>query len=78
MRILDDDTDRSIQTIILYLTKSEAEELRDSLNLLLEDSSPRHEHVSSEDHRRELTVCIYDSNSLESFDERSRKLIQSE
>ena len=44
MRILDEDTDRSIQTIVLYLTKSEAEELLDSLNLLLEDSSPRHEH----------------------------------
>jgi hypothetical protein len=78
MRILDEDTDRSIQTIVLYLTKSEAEELRDSLNLLLEDSSLRHEHVSSADNRREVTVCIYDPDNLEGLNERSKTLIQSE
>ena len=78
MRILDEDTDRSITTIVLYLERSEAEELRDSLNLLLEDSSQRHEHVSSEDNRREVTVCIYDPDNLEGLNERSKTLIQSE
>jgi hypothetical protein len=35
-------------TVILYLKPSEAEELRDSLEAILNDQTPgRHEHVSS-------------------------------
>jgi hypothetical protein len=77
MRILDEDSDRSLSTIVLYLTRSEAEELRDSVNLLLTDGRLRHEHVSSTDQTREVTVCLYDANDLEGFDERSRTIIES-
>lgn len=77
MRILDEDSERSLRTIVLYLTRSEAEELRDSVILLLTDGKLRHEHVSGADQTREVTICLYDTNDLEGFDERSRTIIES-
>ena len=76
MRILDEDNDKALSRITLYLTKAEAVELRDSLNLLLENPHGRHEHVSSSDYRKELTACIYDSDGIEEFDARSQRLIR--
>jgi len=75
MRILDEGEDRSLNRITLYLTMSEASEMRDTLEALLADPVERHEHISSSDYLKELTVCIYDPNSLGKFDERSKKLI---
>jgi hypothetical protein len=76
MRILDQDQDRSVSRAILYLTMEEASELRDSLNAILnEPREGRHEHVSSEDYVKELTVCVYSPSDLAAFDERSKKLI---
>lgn len=75
MRILDQDNDRSVSSVIIYLTNSEAAELRDSVEQILADAIGRHEHVSSSDYSKEITVCIYDPDHLEQFDERSKKLI---
>ena len=76
MRILDEDTDKSVSAVIIYLTQAEAAELRDSLEQILADPVGRHEHVSSSDNAKEITVCLYDVNKLEQFDMRSKKLIQ--
>lgn len=35
-------------------------------------------HISSSDHSREITVCLYDANDLDGFDERSVAIIESE
>jgi hypothetical protein len=75
MRILDQDNDRPVNAVTLYLTKSEASELRDSLEDILADPVGRHEHTSSNDYAKEITVCIYDLDHLASFDERSKRLI---
>lgn len=75
MRLLSQDDDKPLHRILVFLTKTEALELRDSVDVLLKDSTARHEHISSEDYRKELTVCIYDPNNLESFDDRSRRVI---
>jgi hypothetical protein len=75
MRILDQDNDRSVGSVIIYLTNSEAAELRDSIEQMLAAPIGRHEHVSSNDYAKEITVCIYDPNRLEQFDERSKRLI---
>ena len=58
MRIDDILAERDLQQVGIGLTEAEALELRDTLNVLLEDSGPRHEHVSSSDYSRELTVWI--------------------
>jgi len=75
MRILDRSSDKSIDRVTLYLTRAEASELRDSLKAILAGPAERHEHVLSPDCSKEITVCIYDASSLNSFDQRSRKLI---
>jgi hypothetical protein len=75
MRILDQDHDRSLKAVTIYLTNSEAAELRDALEQIQADPVGRHEHTSSGDYTKEVTVCIYDPDHLAQFDERSKKLI---
>jgi hypothetical protein len=58
MRIDDVVNQRDLAHMGLGLTESEAVELRNVLNTLLGDPEPRHEHVSSEDYGRELTIWI--------------------
>ena len=77
MRILDDKRDVSVDTVILYLTRSEACELRDSIASLLDGDGTGHEHTPSDDYTKEITVCLYDEEtSLSHFDERSIRLIR--
>ena len=75
MRMLDVLTDKPLNNLILYLTVSEARELRSSLDDLIKNSSNNHAHISSEDYQKELTVCLYDAANLNGLNERSRKLI---
>lgn len=82
MRILDEVTDKRIDRLTIYLLESEASELRDSLDALLERAranrslSGDHEHVPSLDFEDEVTVCLYDPENLELLNERSRRLIR--
>jgi len=78
MRIYNEDTDKKVNKIILYLTPDEAEELKDSLELIIHNNEKHHhEHIPDreDDFKREITVCIYKKDNLSSFDERSKKLI---
>jgi hypothetical protein len=75
MRILDEDGDKSLNAVTLYLTKSEASELKNSLEQILSDPVNRHEHISSSDYKKEVTISIYDTDHLDQFDQRSRKII---
>lgn len=76
MRILDEEADRAISMVTLFLTKSEASELRDSLKALLERNGVGHEHVDSEDFQKEITVAVYDDDDVTQFDQRSQRLIR--
>lgn len=76
MYILDEKTDKSIKKIILYLTYSEASELKDSLENLLRKPLNNHEHISNEDFKKEITICIYDVNNLNGLNDRSINLIK--
>jgi hypothetical protein len=49
---------RPLSAVGLALTQAEAQELLDSLKILLRDPSERHEHVSSDDYQTEITVWI--------------------
>ncbi len=78
MRIYNIDTDKKVNKVILYLTPDEAQELKDSIELLLNNNkNHHHEHVPDResDFKREITVCVYNEDNLSTFDERSRKLI---
>lgn len=58
MKIENPKTKELLNSVGLGLTLSEARELRDSLEALLEDAKSRHEHVSSADQQQEITVWI--------------------
>lgn len=75
MRILDNDSNKKIDDITLYLKKMELIQLRSYINQLLENPKLQHSHLSSSDYQKEITICIYDEENLEGFNERSKKLI---
>lgn len=78
MRIYDSDSDKQVNNIILYLTTDEAQEMRDSLELLINDSEKHHhEHIPDrkDSFKREITIFIYKKENLSNFDERSKRLI---
>jgi hypothetical protein len=75
MRILDRDHDQKVDQVTIYLTRSEAMELRDGLEHLLEAGRGVHEHVNAEDFQKEITICLYEPNSIDEFDDRSRRLL---
>lgn len=75
MRMLDEDGDRKVDRLTLYLTQAEAEELRDSLEGVLKGPRGNHAHIPSADFQKEVTIVIYDDGQLDEFDERSKRLI---
>ena len=75
MRILDDESDKKLDNISIFLTKEEAIQLRGYLNQLLDNSKLQHSHLSSSDYKKEITICIYDLNNLEHLSKRSKTLI---
>ncbi len=77
MRIYNVDLDKKVNKVILYLTAEEAQEMKDSLELILNDNEKHHhEHIPDRvDFKREITVCIYKEDDLSRFDDRSKKLI---
>jgi len=76
MRMLDEIRDQSVSVITILLTREEAEELRDSVASILGDRIGRHEHISSQDFQKEITIAVYDDATIESFNERCRRLIR--
>lgn len=78
MRIYNQDTDKKVNKVTLFLTYEEAAELKDSLELILENSEKHnHEHIPDREDafKREITVCIYKMDNLSGFNDRSKKLI---
>ena len=75
MRIHNIDNDKKIDQVGLYLTHSEAQELRDSLEMLLQKPEMHHLHIPNGDYQKQITISIYDE-TLKGFNERVRKLIK--
>lgn len=76
MHILDEKTDKSVNRLTVYLTRDEAKEIVDGIRDLLLNTQKHHVHLSSSDYRKEITFTIYDLQNLESYDDRSKRLIQ--
>lgn len=75
MRILDEQRDCSVARVTILLTRAEAEELRDALESVLANWRGNHAHVPSEDWQKEITVALYDVNTIDTFHERYQRLI---
>ena len=76
MRILDDDNDRPIKHVMVFLTIQEAQSLYQQLGVLISKRETHHIHVEDDDNKREMTIAIYSLSNISQFDEQSRKLIE--
>ena len=76
MRILDEDSDKKLDNVTIFLTKDESLQLLGYLKQLLNDSKSQHHHLSSGDYQKEITVCLYDETNLEGFHPRAIQLIK--
>lgn len=76
MRILDDESDKKLDNVSIFLTKEEAVQLRGYLDQLLDNPKLQHSHMSSSDYQKEITICLYDEKNLDSLNQRSIKLIR--
>ncbi|MBS0621607.1 MAG: hypothetical protein JSR80_01450 [Verrucomicrobia bacterium] len=77
MRISDDITDKKLDSITLFLTESEAVQLKSYLEQFLEKPKDEglHFHLSSADYQKEVTVCIYTPENIKMLHPRAQKLI---
>lgn len=76
MRILNEDSNKSIKNVLLLLTAQEACELRDDLERLLSQKIINdHSHINDLCFAHELTIALYESENVDGFNERSKKLI---
>ena len=59
MKIENAETRVELKSICLFLNKSEANELRDTLDILIKaEDAERHAHVLSSDYTREIAVVV--------------------
>jgi hypothetical protein len=78
MRILNQDTDKSVENLLILLTSEEAIEFRDMLDQLIsrnKNQDQAHEHLTDSEYNREITIAIYKPNDYHLFDERTQQLI---
>ncbi len=79
MYLLDTAQDRSISNVLFLLTRPEALSIRSKLEEFLrpkDTGSGRELRIPSEDHKKEITIVLYDPKNLEGLTERHRKLVQ--
>ncbi|MBI4656490.1 MAG: hypothetical protein HY746_07080 [Elusimicrobia bacterium] len=78
MRIHDIDFDKSIDEVGIFLTLDEAKELRDSLEILINNPAEHHGHIYDipAECKKQIIVAVYTKDNINMFDERSRKLIE--
>lgn len=66
MRMFDNDREMAISDVLILLKRSEAEEMRDILDELLESSRFIHEHIlDADDINRQITMALYDDTNIE-------------
>jgi hypothetical protein len=78
MRLLDEESDRTVKKLALYLTPKEAEEVRKALDSLLSDAERgkmEHVHLNDREYEHHLTLVIYWTERADEFQPRWRRLI---
>jgi hypothetical protein len=75
MRILDDEADEKLDSVSIFLTKDEMQQLIGYAKQLIEHSSD-HQHLSSNDYQKEITICIYNPENPGKFSPRVERLLR--
>lgn len=78
MRILDDESDKKLDNVSIFLTREELKQLIGYAEGLLNKDSSDHYHLSSDDYQKEITLSIYNPESTEKFNPRIIKLIKND
>ncbi len=76
MRILDTLNNQPLTNILILLTPSEMNELKDKLEIINPEFKD-HIHVEDAEYAREITVAVYTANNLHFFSKNVRDLIES-
>lgn len=76
MRILNDKSDSKLNTVSIFLTKTEALHMVGYLEQLIEGEGGDHSHLMSEDFDKEINICLYDPKNIANFHPRVQKLIK--
>jgi hypothetical protein len=77
MRIYDADSKKSLESITLLLTPSEAKDLADAAADLAAHPQKHHCHVHDGGFTREIIVAVHTADNLSQFDAESRRVIDS-
>jgi hypothetical protein len=78
VRLLDEDSDRALSRLALYLTPHEAERIRQELDRLIrgaERGRLEHTHVDDGEYEHHLTLVLYTPERVGEFQPRWRRLI---
>mgnify|MGYP001559443878 CR=1 FL=1 len=74
--MLDDESDKKLDRVSIFLTIEEAKQLQSYLNKLLASPETQHAHLSSNDYQKEITICLYDNKNFINLHPRAIKLIK--
>jgi hypothetical protein len=75
MRIYDPDNSKTFDNVTIYLTIEEAKELYGDLAGLIDRPVGNHAHINSSDYKQEITMCIYDTDKIDLFDEKTKNIL---
>lgn len=75
MRIIDLETNKTVDNILIMLTPEEASELSSKIKHI-DVSKGAHIHVDDLDYRREITVAIYTEENLSFFSDTVRAVLK--
>lgn len=75
MRIYDQENDRLLPAVTIYLTPDEMHELADSARDLYEHPEHHHSHVVNRDCTVEVTIAVYTRENWDQFDDKSREIL---
>ena len=74
MRIIDEDNENLINSVMILLTPNEAHELIDALESI-DATKGDHIHINDVDFSRQITVLIYTPENLQFFNEKVRQAV---
>lgn len=78
MRIFDQTNDKTLKTILLFLTKNEMKQMIGYLEQMENDTiGIGHAHLDDEEYQHEITIALYDEKNMQNneFNERCKKVI---
>ncbi|MGE4573534.1 MULTISPECIES: hypothetical protein [Parachlamydia] len=77
MHIFDDELKKNLDGVTLLLTKCEIKQLIGYAKQLLEEKPPSdHYHLCDENYQKEITICLYEPEKMDSFHPAIQKLIK--